>query len=199
MAERLPPNTPARTNPSSPLPSRVSALPQAIAADIVPTVGFNVEEFEKNNISFTIFDMSGQGRYRNLWEHYYKDVGGIIFVVDSTDTIRMCVAKDELEQMLSHSDLGSVPVLFFANKMDRPLAKQPVECVQVLELDKITDKPWHIGAHWHDPAPPAHCAHPNGGIPSQPQWRHSHHPLASRSGQQRADRRGGRGRHQLAE
>jgi len=119
---------------------------KAIAADIVPTVGFNVEEFEKNNISFTIFDMSGQGRYRNLWEHYYKDVGGIIFVVDSTDTIRMCVAKDELEQMLSHSDLGSVPVLFFANKMDRPLAKQPVECVQVLELDKITDKPWHIAA-----------------------------------------------------
>ena len=25
------------------------------------------------NVGFTAFDMSGQGRYRNLWEHYYKD------------------------------------------------------------------------------------------------------------------------------
>ena len=24
------------------------------------------------SLSFTVFDMSGQGRYRNLWEHYYK-------------------------------------------------------------------------------------------------------------------------------
>ena len=25
------------------------------------------------NVGFTAFDMSGQGRYRNLWEHYYRD------------------------------------------------------------------------------------------------------------------------------
>ena len=24
------------------------------------------------SLNFTVFDMSGQGRYRNLWEHYYK-------------------------------------------------------------------------------------------------------------------------------
>ena len=73
-------------------------------------------------------------------------MGGIIFCIDSTDALRMCVAKDELEQMLQHQDLGSVPLLFFANKMDLPTAKQPVECVSLLELDRITDKPWHIGA-----------------------------------------------------
>lgn len=96
-----------------------------------------MEEFAKNGISFTIFDMSGQGRYRNLWEHYYKEVGGIIFCIDSTDKIRMCVAKDELDTMLSHPDLRSVPLLFFANKMDRPTASQPVDCVQVLIFDSI--------------------------------------------------------------
>ena len=123
-----------------------SDFAQAVAQEIVPTVGFNVEEFQKSGLYFTIFDMSGQGRYRNLWEHYYKDVGGIIFCIDSTDALRMCVAKDELEQMLQHQDLRSVPLLFFANKMDLPTAKQPVECVSLLELDRITDKPWHIGA-----------------------------------------------------
>mmetsp|Transcript_46804 Transcript_46804/g.122887 ORF Transcript_46804/g.122887 Transcript_46804/m.122887 type:complete len:192 (-) Transcript_46804:526-1101(-) len=119
---------------------------KAMQQDIVPTVGFTVEEFQKNGLAFTVFDMSGQGRYRNLWEHYYKDVGGIIFCIDSTDAFRMCVAKDELEAMLAHQDLNGVPLLFYANKMDLPTAKQPVECVQLLELDKMTDKPWHIAA-----------------------------------------------------
>lgn len=44
-----------------------------------------------------------KGRYRNLWEHYYKEVGGIIFCIDSTDQIRMCVALDELDALLSHT------------------------------------------------------------------------------------------------
>ena len=118
---------------------------KAVQPEIVPTVGFQVEEFSKNGLAFTVFDMSGQGRYRNLWEHYYKDVGGVIFVIDSTDKIRMCVAKDELDTMLAHQDLPSdVPLLFFANKMDRPQAQSAVDCVQALELDRIADKAWHI-------------------------------------------------------
>ena len=67
-------------------------------------------------MGFTAFDMSGQGRYRNLWEHYYRDCQvaiiitpdinldifhqGIIFVVDSSDRLRMVVAKDELDMLL---------------------------------------------------------------------------------------------------
>lgn len=58
--------------------------------ETVPTVGFSQEEFSKGNITFTAFDMSGQGRYRNLWEHYYKECQGIIFCIDSTDKIRLC-------------------------------------------------------------------------------------------------------------
>ncbi len=38
-----------------------------------------------NNLAITCFDMSGQSRYRSLWEHYYVQVEAIIFVVDSTD------------------------------------------------------------------------------------------------------------------
>ena len=62
-----------------------------------------MEEFKHEGLQFTCFDMSGQGRYRNLWEHYYKEVGGIIFCIDSTDKLRMCVAKDELESLLAHA------------------------------------------------------------------------------------------------
>jgi ADP-ribosylation factor-like protein 6 len=46
---------------------------QSSTFEVTPTVGFQVEELKKNNINFTMFDMSGQGKYRTLWEHYYSD------------------------------------------------------------------------------------------------------------------------------
>ena len=47
--------------------------------------------------------MSGQGRYRSLWEKYYCDAEAIIFVIDSSDKIRLAVAKDELHTLLQHN------------------------------------------------------------------------------------------------
>jgi len=116
--------------------------------DIVPTVGFNVEKFKNRNVGFTAFDMSGQGRYRNLWEHYYKDCQGIMFVVDASDRLRMVVAKDELDMLLQHPDIRArkLPILFFANKMDMKDSMSSVKVSQVLGLERITDKPWHICA-----------------------------------------------------
>ena len=92
--------------------------------------------------------MSGQGRYRNLWEHYYKDCQGIVFVVDSSDKLRMVVAKDELDMLLQHPDIRSrkLPILFFANKMDCKDALSSVKVSQTLGLERIMDKPWHICA-----------------------------------------------------
>jgi ADP-ribosylation factor-like protein 6 len=111
--------------------------------------------------------MSGQGRYRSLWEHYYADVQAIIYVLDSTDKIRMCVAKEELEQLLNHDAIriSRAPILFFANKvrllssssitnlmfylsniqMDLPGSMTADECMEELDLSSVvTDKAWHI-------------------------------------------------------
>merc|ERR1711915_305409 len=91
------------------------------------------------NVGFTAFDMSGQGRYRNLWEHYYRDCQGIIFVVDSSDRLRMVVAKDELDMLLQHPDIQArkLPILFFANKMDMRDAMSSVKVSQTLGLERL--------------------------------------------------------------
>ena len=122
--------------------------PESKSHDIVPTVGFNVEKFKMKSLAFTAFDMSGQGRYRNLWEQYYRECDGIIFVIDSSDKLRMVVAKDELDQLLQHSELKSrrIPVLFFANKMDDRNAVTSVKCSHLMGLENLSDKPWHICA-----------------------------------------------------
>nr|XP_027205074.1 ADP-ribosylation factor-like protein 6 [Dermatophagoides pteronyssinus] len=99
--------------------------------EIVPTVGYTVErlsgiERNRSGITLTAFDMSGQGRYRNLWEHYYDSVEGIIFVVDSTDALRLVVARDELEMLLKHQQ-----VVFESNKNndDHESSKNPNESI----------------------------------------------------------------------
>ncbi|TWW67932.1 ADP-ribosylation factor-like protein 6 [Takifugu flavidus] len=121
---------------------------QAQAQDIVPTIGFSIEKFKTSSLSFTVFDMSGQGRYRNLWEHYYKEGQAIIFVIDSADKLRMVVAKEELDTLLNHPDIKHrrIPILFFANKMDVRDALSSVKVSQLLCLENIKDKPWHICA-----------------------------------------------------
>jgi ADP-ribosylation factor-like protein 6 len=116
--------------------------------DVVPTIGFNVEKFQTHALQFTAFDMSGQGRYRNLWEAYYRECDGIIFVIDSSDKLRMTVAMDELKMLLENADIASkrIPILFFANKMDLREACSSVKCSHMLQLETIHDKPWHICA-----------------------------------------------------
>lgn len=113
-----------------------------------PTVGFTVEKIQKHNIDFTVFDMSGQSSYRGLWEAYYTDVSAIIWVLDSSDKLRITIARHELQLLLSHKDIQQrrIPILIFANKMDVKNALSPVECMKSLGLDEISDKPWHITA-----------------------------------------------------
>merc|ERR1712151_1458187 len=74
------------------------------AGETLPTIGMATESFDHSNIKFTVFDMSGQSKYRNLWEVVLGDneVPAVVFVLDSTDQLRLCVAKDELDMILSH-------------------------------------------------------------------------------------------------
>lgn len=84
-------------------------------------------------LTLTAFDMSGQSKYRSLWERYYSDCHGVIFVIDSSDTMRMAVASNELLLMIQHPEMvknrsttttttGGVPILILANKSDLQVA-----------------------------------------------------------------------------
>ncbi|KAG7255392.1 hypothetical protein CRUP_015945 [Coryphaenoides rupestris] len=70
----------------------------------------------------------------------------IIFVVDSGDKLRMVVAKEELDTLLNHQDIRSrrLPMLFLANKIDLRCAMSSLKVSQLLCLESIKDKPWHI-------------------------------------------------------
>ncbi|OZC06415.1 GTP-binding domain protein [Onchocerca flexuosa] len=73
---------------------------------VLPSVGCATEKFIFNNTTFLVHDMSGKGKYRNLWENYYKEVDGVVFVVDSSDRLRLVVAQDELQLMLENKEFA---------------------------------------------------------------------------------------------
>ena len=71
-----------------------------------------------------------------MWEMYYADAKGVIFVIDSADRLRMAVAKDELETILEHEAINknNAIFLFFANKSDLANSCTAVEVAQLLDL-----------------------------------------------------------------
>jgi ADP-ribosylation factor-like protein 6 len=122
---------------------------RAASYEVTPTVGFSMDRFERGGFTFSVWDMSGAGAYRSLWETYYKETDAIIFVVDSSDRLRLCVARDELRNVLEHPDVVSrkPPMLFFANKMDLPGAVEPKDMAEDLGLHAaVKDRPWQISA-----------------------------------------------------
>ena len=43
----------------------------------IPTIGFNVETVTpKKGLTFTMWDVGGQYRIRQLWKHYYQNSQG---------------------------------------------------------------------------------------------------------------------------
>jgi small GTP-binding protein len=109
----------------------------------VPTIGFNVELVEYQNISFLVWDVGGQEKLRMLWRHYYQNTDALIFVVDSVDTHRIDLARSELERLVHADELKDAIVLVFANKQDLNGAIDPRTLARQLRLSNL-ENPWYI-------------------------------------------------------
>ena len=112
----------------------------------IPTIGFNVEQVDYKNISFTVWDVGGQDKIRPLWRHYYQNTEGLIFVIDSNDKDRIDAAREELQKMLQEDELKDSVVLVFANKQDLPNAMSAPEVTEKLGLHNLRMRKWYIQA-----------------------------------------------------
>ncbi|KMT01151.1 hypothetical protein BVRB_9g224030 isoform A [Beta vulgaris subsp. vulgaris] len=110
----------------------------------MPTIGFNVETVEYNNLNFAVWDLGGQEKIRALWKHYYRNTQGLIFVVDSTDRGRIIEARNQLHRIISEDELCNAAVLVFANKQDLPNAMPVSEVAHKLGLHLLRHHTWHI-------------------------------------------------------
>eukprot|EP01083_Nonionella_stella_P152893 490550_1 len=132
---------------------------------VIPMIGLTVEqvEYKDKNIDFTVWDVGyrpiGKGDRIGLsWRHYYKNIQGIIFVVDSNDRERIddtsplfkdkynitMPAKEELHGMLQDDELRDAVLLVLANKQDLPNSMSINEVSERLQLNSIRNRAWHI-------------------------------------------------------
>ena len=84
----------------------------------VPTIGFNMETVQYKNVEFSVWDVGGQERLRQLWHHYYEGTQGLIFAVDSSDRDRIDEAAETLRNLMNDEYLKDACLLVFANKQD---------------------------------------------------------------------------------
>jgi ADP-ribosylation factor protein 1 len=127
----------------------------------IPTIGFNVETVQYNNVNLTMWDVGGQDKIRPLWKHYYQNTQGLIFVVDSNDKDRIENSREELVKMMNEDEMRETVVLVFANKQDLPGAMSPQEITEKLGLPGMQGRQWYVQAS---------CAQNGDGLFDGIQW-----------------------------
>jgi len=116
-------------------------------AKTVPTVGLDVKEFHIGATKIKCWDIGGQTQFRPEWGRYTTGCHAILFVVDTTDTERMFLARHELHILLDeYLAKAKSPILVVANKVDVQGHLSEVDLVQALNLDYVTENEWKVPA-----------------------------------------------------
>ena len=85
-------------------------------ANTLPTVVSNYEDFTYKDVAFGLWDLGGQNVYRSLWKYHLSGAKGLLFVLDSTDRLRIHEAKQELFDLLAEDKLREALLVVLANK-----------------------------------------------------------------------------------
>jgi small GTP-binding protein len=108
--------------------------------DPEPSTAFNTAEKKHKGIAFTMYDVAGGKKSRELWKHYYEDTDGMVWMVDAADAERFKESSDALAKAMKDAKLPSdVPVLVLCNKNDKKKAKSVEEIQDELNLEKALD------------------------------------------------------------
>jgi ADP-ribosylation factor-like protein 13B len=116
--------------------SIVNILQGKVDPKLKPTLGFRpVPMMLGSEYKVQLYDLGGGPKIRDIWDQYYHDVHGILYVVDAASS------KEELDETvalftttLSHSFLKAKPLAVLANKQDVSGAISADALQQVINL-----------------------------------------------------------------
>ncbi|XP_033097947.1 ADP-ribosylation factor-related protein 1-like isoform X2 [Anneissia japonica] len=85
---------------------------------ITTTVGLNIGKIDRGHVRLNFWDLGGQEELQALWDKYYAESHGVIYVIDSSDKSRIEESRLAFDEMLEHETLAGVPLLVLVNKQD---------------------------------------------------------------------------------
>lgn len=106
------------------------------------TVGLNVGKIETKGVILNFWDLGGQKELQLLWDKYFLEAHGIIWVVDSSDKTRLNESIIAFNNIIKNELLNNLPLLFIINKQDIPTAMNPNEIIKAFQssLELIGDR-----------------------------------------------------------
>eukprot|EP00941_MAST-03F_sp_MAST-3F-sp1_P002879 g2879.t1 len=85
-----------------------------------PTVGFTKPfSIQRGKSKCTLYDLGGSASFRNVWERYYAESYGVMFVFDASDEDRLKEASHALASLSNHPQAAGKPLVIVANKQDK--------------------------------------------------------------------------------
>lgn len=114
---------------------------KGVSSDLVaPTIGFDRIEFAIDRFNVNLYDLGGGRTIRDIWQTYFAEVHGVIFVVDSSAPDRLEECHNVLNKIFSHPSICGKPVLLLANKQDIEEAMDEADLIDALELDILANE-----------------------------------------------------------
>ncbi|KAM0482325.1 hypothetical protein ACHAPX_002841 [Trichoderma viride] len=111
---------------------------------VSPTLGFIIKTIEYQGYKLNIWDVGGQKTLRSYWRNYFEKTDALIWVVDTTDRLRIDDCREELHGLLEEERLAGACLLIFANKTDVDGCMTQEEIVTLLRLPDIRTHQWHV-------------------------------------------------------
>ncbi|CAG9585772.1 unnamed protein product [Danaus chrysippus] len=105
---------------------------------ITTTVGLNIGKIDVDGVRLNFWDLGGQQELQSLWDKYYAECHGVIYIVDSSDRERVSESKETFDRMIASEHLAGVPLLVLANKQDIP------DCMGVHTVKPIFNQNAHL-------------------------------------------------------
>ncbi|XP_073507264.1 ADP-ribosylation factor-like protein 10 isoform X2 [Phyllobates terribilis] len=100
-----------------------------------PTHGFNTAQIVSQGLRIELLEVGGSQNLRTYWNQYLKKTHFLVFVVDSTDDIRLQLARHELHRLLEEAP--GLPLMVLANKQDCRSALSTSDIFSELSLHRI--------------------------------------------------------------
>ena len=67
---------------------------------ITTTVGLNIGKINTQGVKLMFWDLGGQEELQTLWDKYFNDCHGVIFIIDSADPDRLMESKSAFDKVL---------------------------------------------------------------------------------------------------